>query len=309
MADPAAGDGLHDGGSAVVTPILLVEDVDVYQAQSERIADALGRDVEVLPSFGDLVRRLDQLASDSGADAPVVILDPGVPGVCRLDAVRRTRAAHPRARIVVWTYNDEPSFHCASLLDGAMASLWKRRSIDTVATVVERAKRDRTWCEPDQAQWFIDMVSLAALCYRDGRSTVWQHTELKGAGFDADQDDLLARLREVAEGEPVGDDDRWFTHHLDVCRKVWLAPYLRQALMALALHRTRREAAQAIGKTTNSLNGYCGRLSGRLQPGHHIVSSEGEKGGGPVLMRWLITNHGGCELADADHDLSMEAFS
>ncbi len=291
-----------------MNPILLVENEEAFQAQRETISTMLGQRIELVTSFSDMTRRLDDLAADPDAAAPVVILDPGVPGVCRLDAVRRTRQAHPRARVVVWTYNREPAFHSASLLDGALASLWKQRSIEVLASVVERACSDRAWCEPDQAQWFIEFVTLAKRAYDEGRSNVWQHTELKSAGFDSDQTSLLTSLREVAEGEPVDDDDRWFARHLEMCRKIWLTPHLRQALAAIALHRTRREAAEAIGKTTGALNGYCGRLSGRLEPGHHVAPRESETGGGPVLIRWVITNHGGCELDPSEHDLSSASF-
>lgn len=286
--------------------ILMVEDEEAYRDQRESIARRLGRPVELIGDFGELVERLDEWAADREAPAPLIVLDPGVPGICRLDAVRLVRKAHPSARVVVWTYNRDAGFHSAAILDGALACIHKSRvrAVDVLATAVERADRDRTWLEPGQAQWFIDFVKLAQNVFLDEKKGVWKHTELKSAGFDGDLREALAALAFVAEGEPFGDDDRWFQALLDQCRRIWLTPHLRQALTALAVHRTRKLAAEAIDKKLGAMNGYCGKLSGRLEPGHHLSRPADAKGGETVLMRWVITNHAGCVLPEEDHDLS-----
>ncbi len=291
-----------------MTPLLMVEDEEAYRDQSDAISRRLGRPVDLVGDFPALVARLDEWAADPAAPAPVIVLDPGVPGVCRLDAVRLARKAHPSARIVAWTFNREPAFHSATVLDGALACIQKSRAraLDILTGAVERADRGRTWLEPAQAQWFFEFVSLAKLVYVEGKTSIWKHTELEAAGFGGDLEDALAALAAVAEGEPFGDDDRWFQTLLEQCRKLWLTPHLRQTLTALAVFHTRKLAAEAIDKNLGAMNGYCGKLSGRLEPGRHLARAADASAGETVLMRWVITNHAGCEQSDADHDLSPE---
>lgn len=286
-----------------MSPVVFAENDWAHQDQRTNLATLLATEVELVENFEALVGLLGRFASEPAGAVPVVVLDPGIPGVCRLDAVRRTILVQPVARIVVWSGSRDPSFHAAALLDGATASLPKVRPLEVLAEAVRRATAGRLWCEPDQAQWFLDFIAFAKHCDMESRTAVWQQTELKRLQHI---EEYIEQLRDVAEGEPFANDDRWFQNLLAMLRPLWLAPYLRRTLIALALHKSRKAAAEALATPLTTVNGYCTRLSGRLDPAHHLARFKDSSD--LVLLRWLVTNHNGCELPLDEHDLSREAF-
>lgn len=283
-------------------PVIFVEDEWLGQRVRAELEELIGP-VRPAFDFGALKAEVDSLAQDASAGPPVIVLDPGVPGVCRLEAVRRTRELHAGAVIVVWTATRDPSFLATSLLDGAMAAVSKNRPLSALATSVGRASSGRYGCDPEQAQWFLDFLSYLndyRANLRQGRGGhVWTDTKVTGRQATPE---WSQRLEEVATGEPLSADDRWFAELVEFVRSYWLQPYLRQTLTALAIHGSRSQAAEALGKGPRTFDGYCSKLSTLLMPGRYLGDRRKETG--LALAAWVLKNHAGCELATEDHELS-----
>ncbi len=112
--------------------VLLVEDTDIA---------ASGIQVALAQQPGLTVRRTTTFAETIAQALPdVVVLDLGLPDVCRLETVRLLRQEWPEVRILVITVFIHPEVAIWSLRDGALGFVAKdikpaalRRAVDTVA--------------------------------------------------------------------------------------------------------------------------------------------------------------------------------
>jgi DNA-binding NarL/FixJ family response regulator len=286
----------------VHNPVVMVENEWVQHPLRRQLADALDLDIELVTTFDEMTATLDQLAAD-GAPEPIVVLDAGIPGVCRLDAVTSTLDHEPRSRIVLWTADRNLSTHCGALLDGARASLPKVSPLSTLCAAVEWVASGRIWIEPEQAQWLADFCLCMRTHRAETRETIWKYSEL--AGLDpTTTESLEAHLRELAQGQPLDPQQRWIHDVIDLVGRHFLPPHLRRVRRALGISFTRKGAAAALDISARSLDGYCGRLAGRLMPERYIRNDSDNPERGHALLRLMIETHNVCELAFADHDLT-----
>lgn len=286
--------------------VLLVDNEWTARSAARDIGTRLDHPVRPLSGYPQMVEALHEIADDASSIEPIVILDAGIDGICRLETVYRAVNQFPRARVVLWTANREPCGHGGALMDGAYAALPKERPLKVLTRVIERVATGRRWCEPDQAQWFVELLEGMDRHVNEQRDHVWQSTELnriQDRGFNADLD----RLKEIARGEPLGPDDTWFAHMLLDLRPFWLPPFLRRALMALCVNETGAEAAHSLGNTTATVGGYRTRISGRLMP-HRLTRSGPADPKDFAFIRMLSQLHSVCELAPEDHDLRAESW-
>lgn len=289
-----------------VPPVIVAEDEWSYQFSAKVIGEALGTDVLLVDTYDELTQAVDALAEDPGAVEPLVVLDAGIPGVCRLDVVRRSVTQMRRARIVLWTAVDHPAVHVGALIDGAFAAIPKVRSLPTLSEAIRRAASGRRSCEPDQAQFLLDLLGLMERQRTHGEGGTWQDGEVRSLPtIDAAQ----ARLLAVARGEPMPANDAWFAEILDVVRPRWLPPYLRRALVALSMHTTRGAAAEALGIKTTTLNGYAINLSGRLMPARHLHATFTDDRRDHAFVRALRDVHPACGLEFDEHDLRLKTYA
>jgi len=296
-----------------VRPVVFVEDEWLPRSIRPTLEEGIGRSVEVAADFIGLATCIAELVADINLEAPIVVLDPGIPGVCRLDAVRRVRQIDDQLVVVVWTSTRARAFLGWCMVDGAVAAVPKQRTERTLVDAILRAERGRHSLDPEQAQWFGDLLRYMKHCYKKSQSHVWALTELEKVDGLKNLPEWLDALDRAAAGEPIGADDRWLRDLLKLVRSYWMDDHLRRALLALAISPTRASAAEAIGRSPKTMDGYCSKLSGMLLPGRYLdqdahgldAARNSDEDRGPSLNDWIVAAHLGCEVADAQHTLEL----
>lgn len=291
---------------SLLAPVIVVEDDQhLIRYMPDELGELLGRAVIAVETLGELAVEMERLNADPTLRGPVVLLDPGLPGICRFQTIPLAVERFHRAHIIQWTSNRSIPTHTGALIDGAMASLEKSRtSMPVAAEVVNWVANGRRWCEPDQAQWFVELLDCLAWHKQESKDSVWKMTQLDRL---PDASVYIDELLDLANGGPMPADDTWFTDLLVMLRRYWLTPSLRRSRTALVLYATQSEASAAIEKTHRAIGGDATRLIGRLMPrraGEYAASNMRDN----AIIRTLVREHNPCELRDEDHDLSREAF-
>lgn len=284
------------------TPIVLVEDMwSTADGAQALLSRELHQEVKLATNFDEMVGHTVQFAEDSN---PVIVLDPGIPGICRLEAVRATVRELPRARIIFWSAVEHPASYCGALLDGAYAAIPKRRPMPSLVRVINRVQAEGLWCEPRQAQWFLDFLLLLRLHSEGSASGTWKTVEVEGL---PDLAQFEQHFEQLALGAPMPQNDGWLVTALKVIQPRWLPPRLRRAQMALAVHGGKRPAAaEACGIARSTMDDYASGLGGRLLPERYVAEDRNRDN---ALVRALSEIHSHCELSTEEHDLQAEAFA
>lgn len=286
-------------------PVVVVENEPIQQAVAEQLERALGRSVVLVETYPALAAELAKLQLEAGVPEPIVVLDAGIAGICRFDTVKRAVDEFSRARFVQWTAARTVSSHTGALLDGAYASLPKTEPVSTLAGIVDWVATGRRWCQPDQAQWFVELLQCLYSHRDEAKHHVWQSQELDRLPERAVGDAWLRELVEVAEGSDMALDDSWFVKFLDRAQAWWLPPHLRRVRAALAIHPTGATAAAALCIAASTMNGYRTRLAGRLMPHRFLAPMTQDRDHG--LVRLLVASHIPCELPAEDHVFTADA--
>ncbi len=113
------------------TRVLVVEDHPLYREAVVSLVDGMDG-WEVIASHGAAEPAVEQ-----AAEADLVVLDLGLPGIDGLEAIRQFTAANPDAAVLVLTMSDEPAILAAAVRAGAQGYLVKGSEPDDI----ERALR------------------------------------------------------------------------------------------------------------------------------------------------------------------------
>lgn len=281
-------------------PLILVEDdhhmIDYLPAGLTKIT---GIPVTTVQTIEGLTHEIERLNAIPGSPEPVVLLDAGLPGICRFDTVNTVVDLCPRARVIQWTANPSPPTHTGALIDGAYASLEKHpTTLPVLAEVIAWVATGRHWCEPTQAQWFIEMLDTLAHHRQTGKDYVWKSTQL--GRLPDDLSPFTDQLADLKNGGAMSADDTWFVAMIKAVSPLWLTDALRTARTALTIYPTKDEAARAIGKQPRALGGDSTRISGRLMP-HRFGADASPGARDSAVIRILVKEHQGCVLSDEEH--------
>lgn len=82
----------------------------------------------------------------------VLIMDLGMPGIGGLEALRRIRTRHPRARILALSAHDDPVHARRTLQEGALGFLSKRGAPEILLEAVAEVAAGRRFIDPELAQ-------------------------------------------------------------------------------------------------------------------------------------------------------------
>jgi CheY-like chemotaxis protein len=290
-------------------PVVFVEDDQYQVGAATELEGQLGAPVHLVRSYEGLIDKVTELAEDPELRKPVVVLDPGLPGRCRLDTVQNAVAdLGRRALIVQWTASRAVATHTGALIEGARASLPKTHPAATLAAVVRRVGDDRFWCEPGQAQWFDDLL----LCVQEQskiekHSSIWHWSELSNVPEDAWFEMMHRKLAEIAEGGEMGANDDWFEGVLTASQRWWLSPRQRQVRTAVLMFPTRGAAATALGVRPGTVDAAATRVGGRLMPYKYLSKTPKAEKDAHWITKTLVEMHIPCELSVEDHLAMFEA--
>ena len=82
----------------------------------------------------------------------VLIMDLGMPGIGGLEALRRIRARHPRARILALSAHDDPVHARRTLQEGALGFLSKRGAPEILLEALAEVAAGKRFLDADLAQ-------------------------------------------------------------------------------------------------------------------------------------------------------------
>jgi two-component system invasion response regulator UvrY len=82
----------------------------------------------------------------------VLVMDLGMPGIGGLEALRRIRARHPRARILALSAHDDPMHARRTMLEGALGFLSKRGAPEVLLEAVAEVAAGKRFLDADLAQ-------------------------------------------------------------------------------------------------------------------------------------------------------------
>ena len=117
--------------------VLLAEDNALVAAQIKALLDTTFDVVGVVGSGEDLVREFERLGPEA------IVTDIVMPGGGGLAAVRKIRAAHPGAAVVLLTVLDEPVMIRHGLSMGAQGYVVKEDAGDELVPAVQAALEGR----------------------------------------------------------------------------------------------------------------------------------------------------------------------
>jgi two-component system invasion response regulator UvrY len=90
-----------------------------------------------------------QLYSDHLPD--VLVIDLGMPGIGGLEALRRIRSRHPRAKVLTLSAHDDPVHARRTLQEGALGFLSKRSAPEVLLEAVAEVASGRRYLDPQIA--------------------------------------------------------------------------------------------------------------------------------------------------------------
>jgi len=127
--------------------VQLVDDHDVVRAGLRRLLEDES-DIEVVgesASGEQAVRDYEQCTPD------VVVMDIAMPGIGGLEAIRRIRAKHPDARLLVLSFHDNAIIASKAMRAGAMGYVTKGSNPALLIDAVRHLKRGQQYIEPEIA--------------------------------------------------------------------------------------------------------------------------------------------------------------
>ena len=128
--------------------VILVDDHNVVRSGLRRLLE-LGGDIDVVAE-ADSGEQACQIYGDFKAD--VLVMDLSMPGIGGLEALRRILNVAPKAKVIIFTMHENPSFATQTLSSGARGYVAKSSLADDLLLAVREAAAGKTYISPAIAQ-------------------------------------------------------------------------------------------------------------------------------------------------------------
>ena len=128
--------------------VLLADDHAVVRTGFRLLLEA-NADIEVVGE-ADSGETAYQRYLDLGPD--VVVMDIAMPGMGGIEALRRIRSHHPRARVLALSAHDDPVHARRALREGAFGFLSKRSAPEALLEAITSVAAGRRYIDPGVAQ-------------------------------------------------------------------------------------------------------------------------------------------------------------
>lgn len=161
--------------------VLLVDDHAVVRAGFRYLLESKGYIVKEVGSAEDAYKKYQEISPD------VVVLDISMPGMGGIEGLRRLRAKHAQARVLLLSMYDDPAFVSRAIKMGAQGFISKNSAADSLSDAIAKIISGE--------QYFSDDISQQMQSLDDDFSS-------ETCGLSAREFEVF---RLLAEGRPIAE--------------------------------------------------------------------------------------------------------